>query len=343
LCDLPLGLLTPLIVDSMNCQVVGSLTTFFIMATCSWYCLIAYDFYKLLHGYGLPQENTLANHLFVWIPSIFAAVIAFAAGAYGHPTDHSLLEPECWYVPDHHTTKLALILPIAAYMFFSLFLLIKYFANSRNNLRSSVEIQQQVGKHLAAFTGVFCFTWICLVISFFDSILPHGTTPNEELPEFDILDDICFLLIRLNGLFNYLVWIKSPFLTTAYDETAVHNQDNKPLLATQHALLINEKGIDKIPLHYNSVSLQEPEQHEQQQPLQQQHQQEDSSFVSKEENPNRKEVVLPEPPIKPSSEERSPRGSQVESSWLRRMGIVGRESGSSQMTNSKFLGFFWNT
>jgi len=89
------------------------------------------------------------------------------------------------------------------------FLLIEFHYMGYSKLHSSPEILNRLGLHLITFACVFLFTWIWVIISFIQDLF--FTTSRIT-----ILDDISFFFIRCSGLWNFLVWIRSPAISFTY-------------------------------------------------------------------------------------------------------------------------------
>jgi len=205
LCDLPLAFTLPLLTGG-PCKLAAFATTFFIVATCSWYCLIAYDLHKIINGQGVPKDLSFWAHLFAWFPSAVAAVAPVSVDSYGEPEMQDWLI--CWYHESEDILKLAIIIPLTCHTIFIFFLLLEFLIKGRGVLRSSPKIQKRVSRHLFFFVCCFFLIWPWLILSCLQDII---LVDNR----IDWIDDAAFFGFKASGFFNFLVWMNSPIFSHA--------------------------------------------------------------------------------------------------------------------------------
>jgi len=205
LCDLPLAFTLPLLTGG-PCKLAAFATTFFIVATCSWYCLIAYDLHKIINGKGVPKDLSFWSHLFAWFPSAVAAVAPVSVDSYGEPELQAWLI--CWYHESEDILKLAIVIPLSFHTIFIFFLLLEFLIKGRGVLKSSPKVQRRVSRHLFLFVVTFFLIWPWLIISCIQDII---LVDNR----IDWIDDLAVFGFKSSGFFNFLVWIGSPVFSHA--------------------------------------------------------------------------------------------------------------------------------
>jgi len=205
ICDLPLALIMPGLTGG-PCVLAAFATTFFIVATCSWYFLLAFDLHQILNGRGVPKDVSMWAHLFAWLPSTIAATVPYVVNSYGKPENEDWLI--CWFSKSNDIYKLTVVVPVGCHILFTLVLVAEYFCKGKRVLSSSAVVQRRVGRHLFLFVVVFLSTWGWLIISTVQNLI-RGQN------RIAVLDDIAFFLFKSSGFLNFIVWVNSPVFNHA--------------------------------------------------------------------------------------------------------------------------------
>jgi len=217
ICDFSLDIIMPGLTGG-PCVFAAFCTNFFIVATFSWYFLIAFDLHRLLNGKGVPKNISYGAHLLAWIPSTIAAIAPLITDAYGKIEAEAWLI--CWYKELASVEKIAIIIPLSIYMCFTIFLLIEYRYKGYLILASSPKVHRRVTYHLLLFCLVYLMTWSWFLISTFQDILSFKT-------RHDWIDDLAFFQFKSSGFWNFVVWIYSPVFLHARKKQKEQKQKQK--------------------------------------------------------------------------------------------------------------------
>jgi len=233
-CDFSLAIIMPGLTGG-PCIFAAFCTNFFLVATFSWYFLIAFDLHRLLNGKGVPKRISYGAHLLAWIPSTIAAIAPLITDAYGKIEAEAWLI--CWYKELDTVQKLAIVIPLGIYMCFTVFLLIEYRYKGHLILASSPKVHRRVTYHLLLFCLVYLGTWSWFLISTFQDIFSFKQRHAW-------LDDLAFFQFKSSGFWNFMVWIYSPVFLHARKKQKEQKQKQEKESATSDSDSYSYSGTD---------------------------------------------------------------------------------------------------
>eukprot|EP00457_Paulinella_chromatophora_P007007 gb/GEZN01007027.1/.p1 GENE.gb/GEZN01007027.1/~~gb/GEZN01007027.1/.p1 ORF type:complete len:427 (-),score=15.16 gb/GEZN01007027.1/:247-1527(-) len=193
------------------CNISAIAQNFFVVATVSWYMMIALSVFAIFANATQVRISTFSldrcQHFYVWPVSIFCSWLPWYTGDY-ESVDN---DTNCWISESGDLIKLTLLLPILLSLVASLFIVIKVgllmsSAAANSNGAASSEALASFRFRMLFFVGMFTFCWIWPAISNTWDIINPGGVPTS-------LHIVSLCVMCGCGIFNFIVWVGVPMVT----------------------------------------------------------------------------------------------------------------------------------